>query len=248
MKGSKLNRANGLEIDAPRIVPPASQQAVISLREISKSFFTTDVETRALQGVNLSIQPGEFIAICGPSGCGKSTLLSILGLLEPADAGEYILSGQDVSRILAAERARVRNQKLGFIFQGFHLVRDLSIVENVELPLSFRGNVSKSERRDRAIDALKRVGLEHRANHHPTQLSGGQQQRAAIARAVVGAPDVLLADEPTGNLDSKNGDAIMDLICELQSAGTTVVLVTHDSRYAARAARRVELEDGRVHD
>jgi putative ABC transport system ATP-binding protein len=221
---------------------------VISLREISKSFFTTDVETRALQGVNLSIQPGEFIAICGPSGCGKSTLLSILGLLEPADAGEYILSGQDVSRILAAERARVRNQKLGFIFQGFHLVRDLSIVENVELPLSFRGNVSKSERRDRAIDALKRVGLEHRANHHPTQLSGGQQQRAAIARAVVGAPDVLLADEPTGNLDSKNGDAIMDLICELQSAGTTVVLVTHDSRYAARAARRVELEDGRVHD
>lgn len=221
--------------------------ALISMRGVRKVFYTDDVETHALADVHFEIRKGEYVAISGPSGCGKTTLLSILGLLDSPSDGEYLLAGESVARLAPAERARVRNRQIGFIFQAFNLIGDLNVFDNVELPLTYR-DTSASERRDRVAAALDRVGMSHRARHFPAQLSGGQQQRVAVARAVAGDPAILLADEPTGNLDSKNGEAVMDLLRELHQNGSTVCMVTHDSRYAQHADREVALFDGRVVD
>jgi putative ABC transport system ATP-binding protein len=219
--------------------------ALISLRGINKVFFTDEVETHALDDVHFEIEQGEYVAISGPSGCGKTTLLSILGLLDTPSGGEYTLAGESVARLAPSERARVRNRQIGFIFQAFNLIGDLTVFENVELPLTYR-DMPASERRSRVIAALERVGMSHRSKHYPAQLSGGQQQRVAVARAVAGDPAILLADEPTGNLDSKNGEAVMDLLRELNENGSTVCMVTHDSRYAEHADREVSLFDGKV--
>ncbi len=219
--------------------------ALIDLSGVTKVFLTDEVETHALSGIHLKIEKGEFVAIAGPSGCGKSTLLSILGLLDSPTEGQYILNGQPVAKLTAADRARVRNREIGFIFQSFNLIGDLTVFENVELPLTYRGT-SSAERKKRAMDSLERVGMGHRAKHLPSQLSGGQQQRVAVARALVGAPAVLLADEPTGNLDSKNGDAVMSLMKELHQGGATIVMVTHDPRFARYADRSVHIFDGRI--
>jgi len=219
--------------------------SLISLRGVKKVFFTDEVETHALDDVHFEISKGEYVAISGPSGCGKTTLLSILGLLDTPSAGEYTLAGQSVARLAPVERAQVRNRQIGFIFQAFNLIGDLSVFENVELPLTYR-DMPASERRDRVAAALERVEMSHRAKHFPAQLSGGQQQRVAVARAVAGSPSILLADEPTGNLDSKNGEAVMDLLRELHQSGSTICMVTHDSRYAQHADREVALFDGRV--
>ncbi|HEY7171253.1 MAG TPA: ABC transporter ATP-binding protein [Vicinamibacterales bacterium] len=218
---------------------------VIALDKLTKIFVTDEVETHALAEVTLQIERGEYVSISGPSGCGKSTLLSILGLLDAPSAGDYKLDGREVSALSAAERARVRNREIGFIFQSFNLIGDLSVFENVELPLTYRGMAPK-ERRQRAQDALERVGMGHRAKHVPSQLSGGQQQRVAVARAVAGEPVILLADEPTGNLDSKSGEAVMDLLRQLYEGGATICMVTHDPRYARHAGRNIHLFDGRV--
>jgi putative ABC transport system ATP-binding protein len=220
---------------------------VIRLQSVDKAFLTDEVETHALSGVNLEIEKGEYVAIGGPSGCGKSTLLSILGLLDSATKGEYWLNGQAVAELPARDRARVRNREIGFIFQSFNLIGDLTIFENVELPLTYRG-MSATERRDRVNDALARVGMAHRSRHLPGQLSGGQQQRVAVARAVAGEPAMLLADEPTGNLDSRSGESVMELLHELHEAGATICMVTHDPRYARHAGRSIHLFDGRVVD
>jgi putative ABC transport system ATP-binding protein len=220
---------------------------VIELEGLSKVYYTDEVETHALAEVTVTIERGDYVAIAGPSGCGKSTLLSILGLLDTPTHGKYRLNGQAVEELNLAERARVRNREIGFIFQSFNLIGDLSVYENVELPLTYRGMAS-SERKDRVIAALERVGMAHRAKHLPSQLSGGQQQRVAVARAVGGAPSILLADEPTGNLDSKNGESVMELMRELHSEGATICMVTHDPRYALHADRSVNLFDGRVVD
>jgi putative ABC transport system ATP-binding protein len=220
---------------------------VIRLQSVDKAFLTDEVETHALSGVNLEIEKGEYVAIGGPSGCGKSTLLSILGLLDSATKGEYWLNGQAVAELPARDRARVRNREIGFIFQSFNLIGDLTIFENVELPLTYRG-MSATERRDRVNDALARVGMAHRSRHLPGQLSGGQQQRVAVARAVAGEPAMLLADEPTGNLDSRSGESVMELLHELHGAGATICMVTHDPRYARHAGRSIHLFDGRVVD
>jgi putative ABC transport system ATP-binding protein len=220
---------------------------VIRLHELTKVFATEDVETHALSNVSLDIERGEYIAIGGPSGCGKSTLLSILGLLDTPTRGSYELNGRSVTDLSAAERARVRNREIGFIFQSFNLIGDLSVFENVELPLTYRG-MRPAERRQRVADALERVGMAHRAKHLPSQLSGGQQQRIAVARAVAGEPVILLADEPTGNLDSKSGEAVMDLLRELHQSGATICMVTHDPRYARHADRGIHLFDGRIVD
>ncbi len=225
----------------------SAQPAVISLNGITKVFYTDEVETHALAGIHLEILAGEFVAIGGPSGCGKSTLLSILGLLDTATAGEYILNNQPVVNLNLGERSRIRNREIGFIFQSFNLIGDLSVYENVELPLTYRGMPS-SERKQRCQEALERVGMAHRARHLPSQLSGGQQQRVAVARALVGKPAILLADEPTGNLDSKNGDAVMDLLHELHEAGATICMVTHDPRFSRYADRTVHLFDGQIVD
>lgn len=219
--------------------------ALISLQGIKKVFYTDDMETHALEAIDFEIQKGEYVAISGPSGCGKTTLLSILGLLDSPSAGEYVLAGARVAQLSPVERARVRNRQIGFIFQAFNLIGDLSVFENVELPLTYR-DMPASERKDRVNAALERVQMSHRAKHFPAQLSGGQQQRVAVARAVAGDPAILLADEPTGNLDSKNGEAVMDLLRELNQNGSTVCMVTHDSRYAQHADREVALFDGRV--
>jgi putative ABC transport system ATP-binding protein len=219
--------------------------ALIDLSGVTKVFLTDEVETHALSGIHLKIEKGEFVAIAGPSGCGKSTLLSILGLLDSPTEGQYILNGQPVAKLTAADRARVRNREIGFIFQSFNLIGDLTVFENVELPLTYRGT-SSAERKKRAMDSLERVGMGHRAKHLPSQLSGGQQQRVAVARALVGAPAVLLADEPTGNLDSKNGDAVMTLMKELHQGGATIVMVTHDPRFARYADRSIHIFDGRI--
>jgi putative ABC transport system ATP-binding protein len=218
---------------------------VIELEGLSKVYYTDEVETHALAEVTVTIERGEYVAIAGPSGCGKSTLLSILGLLDTPTSGRYRLNGQPVEELNLAERARVRNREIGFIFQSFNLIGDLSVYENVELPLTYRGMAS-SERKERVIAALERVEMAHRAKHLPSQLSGGQQQRVAVARAVAGAPSILLADEPTGNLDSKNGESVMDLMRELHAEGATICMVTHDPRYALHADRSVHLFDGRV--
>jgi putative ABC transport system ATP-binding protein len=221
--------------------------ALISMRSIKKVFYTDDVETHALSDVHFEIAKGEYVAISGPSGCGKTTLLSILGLLDSPTTGEYTLAGESVARLTPTERARVRNRQIGFIFQAFNLIGDLSVFDNVELPLTYR-DMPASERKDRVAAALERVGMSHRAKHFPAQLSGGQQQRVAVARAVAGDPAILLADEPTGNLDSKNGEAVMELLRELNRNGSTVCMVTHDSRYAQHADREVSLFDGKVLD
>jgi putative ABC transport system ATP-binding protein len=218
---------------------------LIRLRGISKVFLTDEVETHALEDVDLEIQPGEFVSIAGPSGCGKSTLLAILGLLEEPTSGEYLLKGQPVHRLGAAVRARIRNREIGFIFQAFNLIGDLTVLENVELPLAYRG-LASGLRRKMAMEALERVGMAHRLKHYPSQLSGGQQQRVAVARALAGKPCILLADEPTGNLDSANSESVMDLLSELHKSGSTICMVTHDPRYAQRASRTIHLFDGRV--
>jgi putative ABC transport system ATP-binding protein len=219
--------------------------ALIQLQSIKKVFYTDEVETHALSDVHLEIKKGEYVAIAGPSGCGKTTLLSILGLLDTPTDGTYVLDGQAVASLGAAERARVRNRQIGFIFQAFNLIGDLTVYENVELPLTYRG-LSASERKQRVQQALERVGMSHRVKHYPAQLSGGQQQRVAVARAVAGDPAILLTDEPTGNLDSANGEAVMELLRELHRGGATICMVTHDPRYAAHADRSIELFDGRV--
>jgi len=218
---------------------------LIALNDISKVFVTDDVETHALSEITLTIGRGEYVSIAGPSGCGKSTLLSILGLLDTPTRGTYLLNGREVADLPQSERARIRNREIGFIFQSFNLIGDLSVFENVELPLTYRG-MSVSERRQRTRDALERVGMAHRAKHLPSQLSGGQQQRVAVARAVAGEPLILLADEPTGNLDSKSGEAVMGLLRELHRAGATICMVTHDPRYARHADRSIHLFDGRI--
>jgi putative ABC transport system ATP-binding protein len=217
----------------------------IELEDISKVFYTDDVETHALAGVHLTIAAGEFVAIAGPSGCGKSTLLSILGLLDTPSGGRYVLNGTPVERLSAAERARVRNREIGFIFQSFNLIGDLTVYENVELPLTYRG-MTPAERKQHVTESLERVGMGHRTRHFPSQLSGGQQQRVAVARALAGKPAILLADEPTGNLDSRNGSAVMQLLSELHRDGATICMVTHDERFARYAERTVQLFDGRV--
>ena len=224
-----------------------SEQVVIKLQGISKVFETDTVSTHALSKIDLTVERGEYIAFAGPSGCGKSTLLSILGLLDTASSGSYLLDGQSVTGLGAKQRAQVRNRQIGFIFQSFNLLGDRTVVQNVELPLSYRG-LSASERRKQALHALDRVGMTTRANHYPAQLSGGQQQRVAVARAVAGNPSILLADEPTGNLDSKNGAAVMELLRELHEGGATVCLVTHDPRFAENANRVVRLLDGALID
>ena len=221
-----------------------NQAALIELENVSKIFYTDEVETHALDGVDLSIHPGEYVAISGPSGCGKSTLLSILGLLDSPTTGDYTLNGRPVAQLSQAERARTRNREVGFIFQSFNLIGDLTVYENVELPLTYRG-MQRAERRERVTEALEKVEMAHRAQHLPSQLSGGQQQRVAVARAVAGQPSILLADEPTGNLDSKNGDAVMGLLQALHDEGSTVCMVTHDPRYAEHARREIHLFDGR---
>jgi putative ABC transport system ATP-binding protein len=218
---------------------------LIRLEGIKKVFYTDEVETHALSDIHLEIKHGEYIAIAGPSGCGKTTLLSILGLLDTPTEGTYTLDNQPVARLSASDRARVRNRQIGFIFQAFNLIGDLTVYENVELPLTYRGMAS-DERRKRVQSALERVGMSHRMKHFPAQLSGGQQQRVAVARAVAGDPAILLADEPTGNLDSTNGEAVMELLRELHQGGATICMVTHDPRYARHADRSVHLFDGKV--
>lgn len=224
------------------------QQSIISLNNVSKVFHTDEVETHALSDINLEINSGEFISISGPSGCGKSTLLSILGLLDAPSDGSYKISNVESANLDLEQRAVLRSESIGFIFQAFNLIGDLSVFENVELPLTYRADISAKDRLQMVITALERVGMDHRKRHFPGQLSGGQQQRVAIARALVGEPKLLLADEPTGNLDSKNGDAVMQLLSELHQQGTTVCMVTHDARYADMADRVVQLFDGRLVD
>jgi len=220
---------------------------LIELEGITKVFLTDEIETHALSGVHLTIREGEFLSIAGPSGCGKSTLLSILGLLEAPSEGNYFLNQNNVSNLSLEQRAKIRNLEIGFIFQSFNLIGDLSVLENVELPLAYRG-LKSAERRERASAALEKVEMIHRRNHLPSQLSGGQQQRVAVARALAGDPKILLADEPTGNLDSKNGSVVMDMLAELNAEGTTICMVTHDDRYANVAKRIVHLFDGKIVD
>jgi putative ABC transport system ATP-binding protein len=220
-------------------------QPLIKLEDVRKVFYTDEVETHALAGIDLQIDTGEYVAIAGPSGCGKSTLLSLLGLLDTPTEGRYWLNGRPVEQLSLSERARTRNREIGFIFQSFNLIGDLTVFENVELPLTYRG-MKASERKQRVQEALERVGMAHRARHLPSQLSGGQQQRVAVARAVVGQPLILLADEPTGNLDSKNGELVMELLRDLHRGGATICMVTHDPRYARHADRSIHLFDGRV--
>ena len=220
-------------------------ESLIKLEGVTKVFLTDEVETHALSGIHMDIRQGEYVSIAGPSGCGKSTLLSILGLLDTPSDGTYLLNGRPVQGLTLPERARIRNREIGFIFQSFNLIGDLTVYENVELPLTYRGMPS-AERKERVLEALEKVGMGHRAKHLPSQLSGGQQQRVAVARALAGHPAVLLADEPTGNLDSKNGEAVMNLLAELHQGGATIVMVTHDSRFARNADRTIHVFDGRV--
>jgi putative ABC transport system ATP-binding protein len=222
-------------------------EALIRMDALKKVFLTDEVETHALAGIHMDIQKGEFVSIAGPSGCGKSTLLSIMGLLDSPSDGEYTLNGKSVADISLAERTKLRNQEIGFIFQNFNLIGDLTVYENVELPLTYRG-MAAGERKQRVHDSLEKVGMAHRTSHYPSQLSGGQQQRVAVARALVGTPAILLADEPTGNLDSTNGEAVMSLLHDLHNEGATICMVTHDQRYAKNADRAIHLFDGRVVD
>jgi len=220
-------------------------ETMIKLEDLKKVFYTDEVETHALEDVHLEIKKGEYLAVAGPSGCGKTTLLSILGLLDSPSEGTYLLGGEHVADLTASQRAKIRNRQIGFIFQAFNLIGDLTVAENVELPLTYRGMPS-AERAKRVQEALEKVGMSHRMKHYPSQLSGGQQQRVAVARAVVGDPLILLADEPTGNLDSKNGEQVMELLRDLHRAGATLCMVTHDPRYARHADRSIHLFDGRI--
>ena len=223
----------------------AHSELLVRLEGVSKIFFSDEVETHALSGVHLEIRHGEFVSIAGPSGCGKSTLLSIVGLLDSPTEGGYTINGKLVARLSISERSRIRNREIGFVFQAFNLIGDLTVFENVELPLTYR-NMALSERRRRVEQVLERVGMAHRMKHYPGQLSGGQQQRVAVARALGGQPSILLADEPTGNLDSKNSEAVMELLKELHGEGATICMVTHDPHYAGIADRTVHLVDGRI--
>jgi putative ABC transport system ATP-binding protein len=225
----------------------SSNAHLIQLEGITKVFLTDEIETHALSGIHLGVDRGEFVAIAGPSGCGKSTLLSILGLLDSPTEGAYRLNGRDVANLKAEERARIRNREVGFIFQSFNLIGDLSVFENVELPLVYRG-MKPAERKTRVLEALEKVQMSHRKSHLPSQLSGGQQQRVAVARALAGNPEILLADEPTGNLDSKNGEVVMELLSRLNAEGATICMVTHDERYTKAARRVVHLFDGKIVD
>ncbi|MEP7217847.1 MAG: ABC transporter ATP-binding protein [Bacteroidota bacterium] len=222
-----------------------TNRPLIRLEGITKVFFTDEVETHALSGIHLDINPGEYLSIAGPSGCGKSTLLSILGLLDTATGGSYLLNGEPVSTLNMGDRSRIRNREIGFIFQAFNLIGDLTVRENVELPLTYR-NMPAAERKERVENSLERVGMAHRMKHYPAQLSGGQQQRVAVARALAGNPSILLADEPTGNLDSNNGESVMELLRDLHRGGATVCMVTHDPRFARHADRTIHIFDGRV--
>ncbi len=224
-------------------------QAIIQLRDISKVFATEEMETHALRGIDLEIYPADFVSIYGPSGCGKSTLLSLLGLLDMPTRGSYQIEGHEVSALSLSEAAYIRNEKIGFIFQSFNLIDELTVFDNIALPLRYRRNpVPKAEIEARVMACLQKVDMTHRAGHRPNQLSGGQQQRIAIARALVGQPALLLVDEPTGNLDTRNGDTVMDMLCELNSQGTTLCMVTHDARYADMAGRKLHMLDGRILD
>ncbi|MEO0974351.1 MAG: ABC transporter ATP-binding protein, partial [Pseudomonadota bacterium] len=220
--------------------------ALITLEDINKIFYTEEVETHALSEVSLSIAGGEYVSISGPSGCGKSTLLSLLGLLDTPTSGKYVLGGREVSGASKRERARIRNQEIGFIFQSFNLISDLDVEENVELPLTYRSDIARADRRRMVEEALEKVDMAHRARHFPSQLSGGQQQRVAVARAIVSDPAILLADEPTGNLDTRNAEAVLELLSSLHAEGATICMVTHDPRSAAQASRNIEVLDGRV--
>jgi putative ABC transport system ATP-binding protein len=220
-------------------------EPLIRLKDVKKVFYTDEVETHALSDIHLEIRNGEYVSIAGPSGCGKSTLLSILGLLDAPTDGSYWLNGQPVSELSLSESARIRNREVGFVFQSFNLIGDLTVYENVELPLTYRG-MKSAERKERVTEALEKVGVAHRKNHLPSHLSGGQQQRVAVARAVAGRPNILLADEPTGNLDSSNGEAVMELLRELHRDGATICTVTHDPRFAQHADRIINLFDGRL--
>jgi putative ABC transport system ATP-binding protein len=219
---------------------------LITLENLQKIFLTEEVATHALSDISLTINKGEYVSIAGPSGCGKSTLLSLLGLLDTASSGKYMLVNQDVSNIPKRERARIRNQEIGFIFQSFNLISDLDVEENVELPLTYRSDLTKNQRKQMVKDALVKVDMAHRSKHYPAQLSGGQQQRVAVARAIAGRPSILLADEPTGNLDTKNAEAVMDLLDKLHMEGSTICMVTHDPRSALRSQRKIDVLDGRV--
>jgi putative ABC transport system ATP-binding protein len=223
-----------------------TNQHLIDLQGIKKVFFTDELETNALDNIHLTIDEGEYVSVSGPSGCGKSTLLSVMGLLNSSTGGQYFLNGTEVTELGPAEQARVRNRDIGFIFQAFNLIGDMSVFENVELPLVFRNDLTRKQRREMVLTALEQVKIPERQKHFPSQLSGGQQQRAAIARALVGKPKVLLADEPTGNLDSKNAQLVMALLDDLHGQGSTIVMVTHDPRFAERAGRMVSLFDGRI--
>jgi putative ABC transport system ATP-binding protein len=221
-------------------------QPLIQIEELTKVFYTDEIETHALSGIHLTIAKGEYVAMSGPSGCGKSTLLSIIGLLDTPTAGKYELNGHAVESLNFAQRSRIRNQEIGFIFQSFNLIGDLTVYENVELPLTYRSGMTQVERKRRVQESLERVAMAHRIKHYPSQLSGGQQQRVAVARALAGSPSILLADEPTGNLDSRNGEAVMELLQNLHSEGATICMVTHDPRFARHAERNVHLFDGKV--
>ncbi|HET6726154.1 MAG TPA: ABC transporter ATP-binding protein [Gammaproteobacteria bacterium] len=232
----------------PEMMMKDSDTQLIKIDALTKVYATDEVETYAINGISFDIDRGEYVAILGPSGCGKTSLMSILGLLSTPTGGNYLLNGTAVEDLDNADRAHIRNKEIGFIFQTFNLIGDLSVYENVELPLVYRGGVDKDERRRRVNAVLERVGMAHRVNHYPSQLSGGQQQRVAVARALVGEPSILLADEPTGNLDSASGEAVMELMDELHQAGATICMVTHDPRYATRAARTIQLFDGQIVD
>jgi putative ABC transport system ATP-binding protein len=221
-------------------------QALIHIEDLTKVFYTDEIETHALSGIHLTIKRGEYVAMSGPSGCGKSTLLSIIGLLDTPTGGSYSLNNRPVANLDFAERSRIRNQEIGFIFQSFNLIGDLTVYENVELPLTYRQRMAAPDRKQRVMEALEKVGMAHRLRHYPSQLSGGQQQRVAVARALAGKPSILLADEPTGNLDSRNGEAVMELLQNLHREGATICMVTHDPRFAAHAEREVHLFDGKV--
>ena len=224
---------------------PQQQEVLIRLEDVTKVFYTEEVETHALAGIHMEVRRGEYVSMAGPSGCGKSTLLSIIGLLDSPTDGKYLLNNKPVQSLDFAERARIRNQEIGFIFQSFNLIGDLTVYENVELPLTYR-DMASAERRRRVQNALERVGMAHRMRHYPSQLSGGQQQRVAVARALAGEPLILLADEPTGNLDSKNGEAVMELLDNLHREGATICMVTHDERFARHADRIVHMFDGKI--
>jgi len=223
----------------------ATNGTLIRMENITKVFYTDEVETHALSGIHMEIRKGEYVSIAGPSGSGKSTLLALIGLLDSPTDGSYILNGKAVANLNTSERSRIRNREIGFIFQSFNLIGDLNVYENVELPLTYRGMAS-AERKQRVQTALERVGMSHRTKHYPSQLSGGQQQRVAVARALAGSPSILLADEPTGNLDSRNAEAVMDLLRDLHREGATICMVTHDPRFAKHAERQIHLFDGRV--